>query len=271
MCLAWSGIATLEGITIAGLGESQSHSRILEQLHLNDDYLVPDFVRLECLCHGKDFFDTNPDHWFIKIDQPLVPRWFAEDFVDCSYPSLGKHSWQITPWGEQLCKEFKEKVISEIQKFNWTFNDQVAFCEMPELIEIPDGIKCRGDLLVIDCPKLTTFPRDIDFDPPFSFYTDSPELAETFPGPGMQCISTQSWPDTNSTRVKTVGRYVSRSRVVDYGMGLSRVFQVAPGRQVIAGQAVAATQNGQVVPVTIKYTQFQVPIWQSKIMKLNGV
>ena len=57
-----------------------SHSRMLEELGINDDYLGASkkFVRVELSPKDGDVF-SNIDGWMLTVDQDVKPDWFSAD------------------------------------------------------------------------------------------------------------------------------------------------------------------------------------------------
>ena len=77
MCQLKSGIVLKDRIFML---DYDSHSRMLEELGINDDYLGASkkFVRVELSPAYGDVF-SNIDEWKLKVDQDIKPDWFSEE------------------------------------------------------------------------------------------------------------------------------------------------------------------------------------------------
>ena len=77
MCQLKSGIVLKDRIFMP---EYDSHSKMLEELGIKDDYLGASkkFVRVELSPENGDVF-SNIDEWKLKVDQDIKPEWFSEE------------------------------------------------------------------------------------------------------------------------------------------------------------------------------------------------
>ena len=77
MCQLKSGIVLKDKIFMP---EYDSHSQMLEELGIKDDYLGASkkFVRVELSPADGDVF-SNIDEWVLKVDQDIKPEWFSEE------------------------------------------------------------------------------------------------------------------------------------------------------------------------------------------------
>ena len=77
MCQLKSGIVLKDKIFMP---EYDSHSQMLEELGIKDDYLGASkkFVRVELSPADGDVF-SNIDEWVLNVDQDIKPEWFSEE------------------------------------------------------------------------------------------------------------------------------------------------------------------------------------------------
>ena len=77
MCQLKSGIVLKDRIFMP---DYDSHSEMLEELGIKDDYLGASkkFVRVELSPADGDVF-SNIDEWKLKVDQDIKPDWFSEE------------------------------------------------------------------------------------------------------------------------------------------------------------------------------------------------
>ena len=77
MCRLKSGIVLKNRVFVP---EYDSHTEMLEELGIKDDYLGASktFVRVELLPVDGDVF-SNIDTWKLTIDQDITPEWYDED------------------------------------------------------------------------------------------------------------------------------------------------------------------------------------------------
>ena len=77
MCKLKSAIVLKDRIFMP---DYDSHSRMLEELKITDDYLGASkkFVRVELSPANGDVF-SNVDEWELNVDQDIKPEWFSED------------------------------------------------------------------------------------------------------------------------------------------------------------------------------------------------
>ena len=77
MCKLKSGIILKDRIFVP---DYDSHSKMLEELGIKDDYMGASktFVRAELSPKDGDAF-TPVDEWEFRVDQDIVPDWFSEE------------------------------------------------------------------------------------------------------------------------------------------------------------------------------------------------
>ena len=83
MCRFKSGIILNKKIILAEGGD-ESHSALLKQLGIKDDYMNASktFVRAELIPKDEAWWidpDAEPDKWGFVVDQDITPEWFALD------------------------------------------------------------------------------------------------------------------------------------------------------------------------------------------------
>ena len=80
MCKLKSAIILKDRVFIS---DHDSHSKMLEELGITDDYINASkvFVRAELVPADGDVF-SNIDSWEFSVDQDITPEWFDEK--DCS-------------------------------------------------------------------------------------------------------------------------------------------------------------------------------------------
>ncbi len=77
MCRLKSGIILKGRVFVP---EYDSHTQMLEELGITDDYLNASktFVRVELLPADDDVF-SSIDNWMLKVDQDVIPDWYDEE------------------------------------------------------------------------------------------------------------------------------------------------------------------------------------------------
>ena len=77
MCRLKSGIILKGRVFVP---EYDSHTKMLEELGITDDYLNASktFVRAELLPVDGDVF-SSIDNWMLKVDQDVIPDWYDEE------------------------------------------------------------------------------------------------------------------------------------------------------------------------------------------------
>lgn len=77
MCQLKSGIILKNRVFVP---EYDSHTKMLEELGITDDYLNASktFVRAELLPVDGDVF-SSIDNWILKVDQDVIPDWYDEE------------------------------------------------------------------------------------------------------------------------------------------------------------------------------------------------
>nr|DAT79947.1 MAG TPA: hypothetical protein [Caudoviricetes sp.] len=77
MCRLKSGIILKGRVFVP---EYDSHTKMLEELGITDDYLNASktFVRAELLPVDGDVF-SSIDNWILKVDQDVIPDWYDEE------------------------------------------------------------------------------------------------------------------------------------------------------------------------------------------------
>ena len=80
ICNFKSGIILKNKIVLAE-GDNESHTPILEELGIADDYLgaTKKFVRVELVPKDREWWvdpKDHPEHWRFVVDQDVVPDWF---------------------------------------------------------------------------------------------------------------------------------------------------------------------------------------------------
>ena len=77
MCRLKSGIILKGRVFVP---EYDSHTQMLEELGITDDYLNASktFVRAELLPVDGDVF-SSIDNWILKVDQDVIPDWYDEE------------------------------------------------------------------------------------------------------------------------------------------------------------------------------------------------
>jgi hypothetical protein len=121
--------------------DSDSHESIIEKYNLIDNKLPPTFARVEVI-PINDIFSTNPDDWYVKVDQSITPKWWVPEYH------------------EELCKEY---VIKDLEGFRqtkiWKGDLNLSYCT--SLITLPENLTVKGNLYLIDCTSLTTLPKNL--------------------------------------------------------------------------------------------------------------
>ena len=134
MCQFKSGLILRER-TYAPWG-MDSHEDMIRELNLNDSGYEPDFVRVELIPSGKEWWKSSKD-WMFKVDQDYLPDWWNAE------------------WAE---KEMKIAVQKNLPLINY---DGSLYLEGTQITELPEGLSVGG-FLDLRGTQITELPDGLE-------------------------------------------------------------------------------------------------------------
>ena len=144
MCRFKSGII-LKNKCVIAQGSNDSHSDLLEELGIKDDYIgmIKTFVRAELVPQSDEWWinpEEEPSKWRFVVDQDEVPEWFDREKYEAEFREYVCDWWKAHVLVDQKVDELSQGYYrlkrSEVKRL---LNDVKVLCDSSTVQEMWDS------------------------------------------------------------------------------------------------------------------------------------